>query len=217
MEWNRELSGFIINFTMLTCVIALILKRKNLEEGINYFIAAMGIITLIEIFLLIYIHFNPNFNSSTIYIIGVNFFVFGLFFLYFHHVLNTRKLKQISLFIMGLFLLNYLFSALFIERFFLQFSLISYFIEVILLFGSINLVLSQIFNSDKILVLSTYFPFWICISLLVIYLGVLPLLIISETAEIVMNLQIFFAILFFVNMAGYLILIAGIIRAKKEV
>ena len=216
MNFNRELAGLIINSLMVISVIFLILKRKNLGNNIIYFTSAIGLLTAIEIFNSVQMFINPNYNSSLLYIIGTNFFVFFLFLLYFQKVLYSKKLKNINLFIIGLFLLNYLLSAILIENFFSKFSFFSYFVEVILVMVSIYLVLSQTFNSDKILALSTYFPFAVCISLLVTYLGILPLLIISNTAEKMMNLEIFFSILFLVNFVGYAILIIGIIRAKKD-
>lgn len=216
MNWDRELLGTIINILMFISVISLLIKKKNLGNGISYFIVAIGLLTAIEFFNSIQLAVRPDFNSSMIYVIGVNFFVFLLFFIYFQNLLYVQKLKIIHYFIIALFLLNYLFSAIFNERFFNQFSFLSYFVQVILLISSIYLVLSQTFNSDKILVLNSYFPFWICISLLVTYLGILPLLIISNTAEKMMSLEIFFTILFLVNFVGYLVLIIGIFRANDD-
>ena len=216
MNWNREIAGLIINLLMAATVFFLILKRKQLGSHIEYFIAAIGLLTTIEIFNSIQMIINPKYNSSAVYVIGINFFVFLLFLIYFYKVLYTKRLKNFSLINIGLFFLNYILSAILIENFFGQFSFFSYFVEIVLVMGSIYLVLSQTFNSDKVLSLSTYFPFWVCISLLVTYLGILPLLIISNTAAKMMNLEIFFSILFLVNIIGYSILLIGIFRAKKE-
>ena len=216
MNWNREIAGIIINLLMATTVFFLIVKRKQLGSHVEYFIAAIGLLTTIEIFNSILMTLNPTYNSSAVYVVGVNFFVFLLFLIYFKKVLYTKRLKNFSLMIIGLFFLNYLLSALLIDNFFGQFSFFSYFVEIVLVMGSIYLVLSQTFNSDKVLSLSTYFPFSVCISLLITYLGILPLLIISNTAAKMMNLEIFFTILFIVNVVGYLILLIGIVRAKKE-
>jgi len=216
MNWNREIAGIIINLLMATTVFFLIVKRKQLGSHVEYFIGAIGLLTTIEIFNSILMTLNPTYNSSAVYVVGVNFFVFLLFLIYFKKVLYTKRLKNFSLMIIGLFFLNYLLSALLIDNFFGQFSFFSYFVEIVLVMGSIYLVLSQTFNSDKVLSLSTYFPFSVCISLLITYLGILPLLIISNTAAKMMNLEIFFTILFIVNVVGYLILLIGIFRAKKE-
>ncbi|KIA90375.1 hypothetical protein OA86_00250 [Kaistella jeonii] len=202
---------------MLICLLFLILKRRKLEKGSNYFIFGLGILTFIEIYCTLQKFINITYNSSILYVIGINLIVFLLFFLYFQSILISEKLKRVNLLLIVLFLLNYIGSAIFVENFFTRFPFFSYFVEVVLLTGSIFLVMSQTFNSDKILGLGHYFPFWVCISLLVTYLGVLPLLVISYTATNLMNLNIFFVLLFLVNVAGYTILFFGILKAKKEI
>ena len=215
MIWNRELAGLFGAVLMLICCILLLIKRKNFETGSKYFIAAIGISTAIEIYGTGQKFFNFKYNSSLLYVIGTNFFVFLLFFLYFQSILNTKKLKRINLFLIVLFLLNYIISIFLVDDFFTRFPFFSYFMEVVLLTGSIFLVMSQTFNSDRILNLGNYLPFWVCLSLLIIYLGVLPLLVISFTATNLMNLNIFFALLFLVNVIGYSILLFGILKSKK--
>ena len=113
------------------------------------------------------------------------------------------------------FLVNYLLFAIFSDDFFTKFSIRFYFLEVILLMVHIYLVLHETFNSDKILNIKLYSPFWAAIGLMSIYLGVTPLLIISNTAKKMMNINIFFIILFIVNFIGYSILITGILFAKN--
>lgn len=216
MIWNRTLAGIILVIIMLISIVYMLIKKKHLTKGIEYFISAISIIALIEITIMIGKHYNDDFRPLLYYIIGVNLFVFLLFFLFFQSILTVPRLKRINLIIIAAFIINYLISAIFIDDFFKVFSFFSYFIEVVLLIGSIYLVISQTFNSDKILALSTYFPFWICLSLLVIYLGVLPLMIVSYTAENFMNLNLFYTILFLVNLIGYLILIFGVYKAKDE-
>lgn len=192
------------------------LKKKNLSEGSNYIIAAIGISTFIEIYNIVRKYVDDSYTSVTSYVIGVNLITFLLFFLYFQRILISKKSKNINLTIIILFLASYLYFAITTVDFFSKFPFFSYFVEVILLTGSIYLVMSQTFNSDKILFLGNYFPFWVCMSLLVTYLGVLPLLIASRNASNLMNLNIFFAILFVVNVMGYLILLVGIIKMKRK-
>ena len=216
MWWNRELGGFFVTFLMLISFILLVIKRKEVEKGSNFFIAAIGVLTLIEVYTTLSRFLDSKYNSSLLYVIGMNLIVFFLFFLYFQNILTSKKLKRINLILIILFLLNYVISSVIDDHFFIRFPFSSYFVEVVLLTCSIYLVMSQTFNSDKILALGNYFPFWVCISSLVIYLGVLPLLIISYTAANQMNLNIFFAILFLVNVSGYSILLIGIMKAKRE-
>lgn len=216
MIWNRLIAGVILIIIMLTAVVYMLIKKKHLERGSVYYISAISILTLIEICTITGKYMNDNFQPLLFYIIGVNFIAFLLFFLFFQSILIVERLKRINLIIIIAFILNYVLSALFIKDFFVIFPFVSYFVQVVLLTGSIYLVISQTFNSDKILTLSTYFPFWVCLSLLVIYLGVLPLLIVSYTAANYMNLNLFYAILFLVNLIGYLILIIGVYKAKTE-
>lgn len=216
MYWNREIAGLIIIISMIFSATLLVFKRKNLEGHIFYFIGAIVLLSLIEITGFVTKIFDHEYNTSKLYAIGTNFFVFLLYLLYFQKILQTKRLRNLNAIIIALFIVNYLGSALLVDEFFTRFSFVSYFFQVILLTGSINLVMSQIFNSDKILSLSTYFPFWVCISLLIIYLGVLPLLMISNVAARLMNLNLFFAILFLVNFLGYVILLVGILKAKTK-
>ena len=216
MIWNQYLASIIVFFLMTTCVILMLIKKKHLDQGKNYYILAIALLTIIETFIFIGKNYIENFKPIIYYTIVVNFFVFFLFFLYFHQLLKNNKLQKVNLILIVLFLLNYIGSAYIDETFFTKFSFFSYFIQVVLLTSGIYLVMSQTFNSDKILALSNYFPFWVCLSMLVIYLGVLPLIIVSYTAASYMNLNLFNAILFLVNMIGYSILLYGIIKAKAD-
>ena len=217
MVWNREIAGSFVAFLMLMCLVFLIVKNNQVQKGSTYFTSAIGILTFIEIYCIAQRFLNITYNSSILYVIGINLVVFLLFFLYFQSILISKKSKRINLILIVLFLLNYIGSAILVENFFTRFPFFSYFVEVVLLSGSIFLVMSQTFNSDKILGLGHYFPFWVCISLLVTYLGVLPLLVISYTATNLMNLNIFFILLFLVNVVGYTILLLGILKAKREI
>ncbi len=215
MVWNRELSSFFVTFLMIISLIFLIVRRKNLGKSIGYFIAAFSILTAIEICTDFLFFIRDRYNFFAFYAIGVNFFVFFLYFLYFHHILQRKILKKINLIIISVFVVSYLLFAIFVDDFFTKLHIFSYFTEAILLLGSIYLVMSQTFNSDNILKLNRYFPFWVCISLLLIYLGVLPLLVVSNIATSKMNLNIFFATLFLINTIGYSILLFGIFKSKS--
>lgn len=216
MTWNRDIANLFVLLLVLLSFILIIKKRNYIGKGQNYIIAAIGLSLLIEGFSLVMRYVKSPVNVSMLYIFGINLIVFFLFFLYFQSILTSRKLKLVNKILIGLFLLSYCYFAIYDEHFFTKFPFFSYFVEVVLLTCSIYLVMSQTFNSDKILNLGSYFPFWVCMSLLVTYLGVLPLLIAGHTATKLMNLNIFFAILFLVNVLGYGILLVGIIKVKKK-
>lgn len=158
---------------------------------------------------------NFQFNSVPIYNVAVNLIVFFLFFLYFRKILELRISKIINNFLIVIFLASYILFAVLSEDFFFKFPFKFYFLEVVLLTVNIFLVLQETFNSDKILNIKSYYPFWACIGLMSVYLGVTPLLIISNTSMEMMNINIFFIVLFLVNVIGYAILINGILLAKN--
>lgn len=215
MIWNRDLAGIIVALLMLTSLVLMIIKRKRLEQGSFYFISAVAVIIVVDTFSLVGKHFSENYNSTIFYVLGINLVAFFLFFMYFHQLLKSVKLKRINLILILLFFINFIYSAVVDDHFFKSFPFFNYFIEVLLLSVSIYLVMSQTFNSDKILYLRRYFPFWVCLSLLVTYLGVMPLLIVSFTAENMMNVTVFHIVMFSVNLVGYSILLVGILNVKK--
>ena len=215
IEWNKTVASVVQILVILIFFILLIYKRKKLSKGIIYFIIASGIVAFIETSIFFTRMITQQIYTVTIYIIGVNFFAFLLFFIYFRQVLELKKSKNINLLLIGIFLVSFLMFALFSENFFSKFPFYFYFLEVILLMGNIYLVLQETFNSDKVLNIRSYYPFWACIGLMAIYLGVTPLLIISNTTMKMMNINIFFIILFIVNVIGYSILISGVFYAKS--
>lgn len=214
IEWNRNAASVVQLLLVIVFFILLLIKRKELGTGIKYFIIANGIVVVTDTFLFI-MRLSFKFNSVPIYSVAVNLIVFLLFFLYFRSVLELRKSKIINAITIIVFLVSYILFAILSENFFFRFPFKFYFLEVILLIVNIYLVLQEAFNSDKILNIKSYFPFWACIGLMSIYLGVTPLLIISNTSMEMMNINIFFIILFVVNVIGYSILITGIFFAEN--
>ncbi len=215
IEWNRDAASLVQITLVIVFFILLISKRRKLWKGTTYFIAATAIVIGLEIFIFVIRRHIYQFNSQPYYTIFTNLFVFLLFFLYFRSILVFEKSRRLNLLMIILFLILYVLFALLSENFFSKFSIKFYFIEVILLIGNIYLVLKETFNSDKVLNIIYYYPFWACIGLMSIYLGVTPLLIISNTGANLININIFFIILFVVNFIGYSILITGILFAKN--
>ena len=195
IEWNREAASLVQIALVIVFFILLISKRKNLGKGTTFFIAATAIVIGLEIFIFVLRRYIHQFNSQPYYTIFTNLFVFLLFFLYFRSILVLEKSRRLNLYVIVIFLIIYLLFALFSENFFSKFCIKFYFIEVIFLIYNIYLFLQETFNSDKVLNIKYYFPFWVCIGLMCIYLGVTPLLIISNTAANLININIFFIIL----------------------
>lgn len=213
--WNRDVASIVQLVLVIVFFILLLIFKKRLGKKIIYFIIASAIITGIDSYVFTMRLNVPKFNSVPAYSIGINLFVFLFYFIYFRHILELKKSKKLNAVLIITFLIAYTVFAVFSENFFTKFSIKFYFIEVILLVGNIYLVLHETFNSDKILNIKSYYPFWACIGLMSIYLGVTPLLIINNTAMRMMNIDIFFIILFIVNFIGYSILITGIFFAQN--
>ena len=214
IEWNRDAASVVQLLVILFFFLLLLINRKKLGKGINYFIVASGIVVLTDTALFV-MRLNFRFNSVPIYSVAVNLIVFFLFFLYFRNILQLKKSRIINTLSIIIFLGSYILFAILTDNFFSKFPFKFYFLEVILLTVNIYFVLQETFNSDKILNIKSYYPFWACIGLMSIYLGVTPLLIISNTSMEMMNINIFFIILFVVNVIGYSILISGIFFAKN--
>lgn len=214
-SWNRDLGVTIQIALMFITLMMLIVKRNKLGKGILFFILALAIGIAVELLGFYLIQRDQNFSTISIYVVGVNLLVFLFFFLYFYAVLEEKNLKRISLFLLIFFLVSYAGFGLLTDHFFNRFPFIYYGIEVFLLCFNIFLLLWQTFNSDKVLIIKYYYPFWICLGLLVLYLGVAPLLVVSQKANELMNLNVFFIILFGINMVGYFVLLMGAFYARK--
>lgn len=138
--------------------------------------------------------------------------------IYYYKILEKRRSKVIQLGIICLNFLNIILSVIFIDDFFSFLPYITYFITIFLLLLSITLFFFETFNSEKIFNIITYYPFWISISLIIIYLGVLPLIIMSKNAiQLSISKNIFLILLYSVNFTGYTIMLAGIFFSRKEI
>lgn len=215
MNWDKELAGFINLLLEITVLIFLVLKRKNLDSCINIFVYSMSIIIITEFIARFYSNVLIK-NNQMIYSIGINIIVFLLFLIYFYKILERRSLKKMQSVIIGLFILNVIISLIFNKKFFIEFPVITYFVDVVLLLFSIALFLFQTFNSDRILNLKSYYPFWISISLIIIYAGILPLIVVSTKANELMDRNVFFILLFFINLIGYSTMLIGIFFSSKS-
>lgn len=213
--WNQELASVIQLFLIITLFVLLIIKRRKLGHEIIYFIGAGAIVMSVSIFVFVMRRFEPTFSISTIYNVAINFAVFVLFFIYLRKCLDSKISKRINLILFVIFVLTFVLITIFFDSSYKNYPLLFYIIQVILLLGNIFLVLRQTFNSNKILNIKSYYPFWVCIGLMTNYVGLTPLLIISHTAMEIINMKIFYIILFLVNFIGYTILITGAILAEN--
>lgn len=216
MEFGVDFFGQVIGFLQLILVcILLIFKKKNLGENINYFI-----ISIYLIFIPNFIGFSTKFfensiNSTPLFVVFVNFFGFLFFFIYYYKLLKQKKVKLLQAVVIIIFSIAYLVSALLIENFFLTFPTYFYFFQTLLLLVSITLFFYETFNSNLILNIKEYFPFWVSLSLIIIYVGLLPILLFINNVNASLSRDVFKIILFLVNIIGYTIMIFGILKSKN--
>lgn len=217
MEINRILLSSILIFIYFLIILFMVIKRKELGSQIHYFIIAMLFVFLSEsLSLLGTILYGDGFRVNRINVVGVIILFFLAVFVYFYKILENKRLKTIQLGIIGLDILNIIFSLIFIEDFFIYLPYPTYFVTIVLLLASVALFFFETFNSEKVLNIMDYYPFWIAISLIVLYVGMLPLMIISKNAmELSISRNIFLILLYIVNFTGYTIMLVGIFFSKK--
>ena len=217
MEINRILLSSILIFIYFLIILFMVIKRKKLGSQIHYFIIAMLFVFLSEsLSLLGTILYGDSFRVNRINVVGVIILFFLSVFVYFYKTLENKRLKAIQLGIIGLDILNIIFSLIFIEDFFIYLPYPTYFVTIFLLLASVALFFFETFNSEKVLNIMDYYPFWIAISLVVLYVGMLPLMIISKNAmELSISRNIFLILLYIVNFTGYTIMLGGIFFSKK--
>lgn len=215
VEWDRNLDTLIQLLLVVAFTLVLIMKRKNLGDEIFYFIVAIAIIAANNALVLTTRFFFPRFNTIPFYIVGVTLGAFLFFFLYLRKLLVFAQARMISLVMTISFIILFISFALFKENFFYKFPFRFYFIELFILVINIFLVLREAFNSDKVLNIKSYYPVWICTGLMIIYLAVAPLLIIINLRREVDINNIFFIILFIVNVLGYSLMLVGVFFAKS--
>ena len=217
MEINRILLSSILIFIYFLIILFMVIKWKELGSQIHYFIIAMLFVFLSEsLSLLGTILYGDSFRVNRINVVGVIILFFLSVFVYFYKTLENKRLKAIQLGIIGLDILNIIFSLIFIEDFFIYLPYPTYFVTIFLLLASVALFFFETFNSEKVLNIMDYYPFWIAISLIVLYVGMLPLMIISKNAmELSISRNIFLILLYIVNFTGYTIMLVGIFFSKK--
>lgn len=217
MEINRILLSSILIFIYFLIILLMVIKRKELGSQIHYFIIAMLFVFLSEsLSLLGTILYGDSFKGNKINVVGIIILFFLAVFVYFYKTLENKRLKTIQLGIIVAHILNIIISLIFIEDFFIYLPYPTYFVTIVLLLASVALFFFETFNSEKVLNIMDYYPFWIAISLIVLYVGLLPLMIISKNAmELSISRNIFLILLYTVNFTGYTIMLGGIFFSKK--
>jgi len=218
MEINRlYLTGalLVIYFVIISL---LVFKRKYLGPHIWYFIISLVFVFLSELFATIgKLIYGEQYNSTPWMSGGVIICSFSAVFIYYYKILENSRCKNIQFAIVCLNFLNIILSLIYVKDFFSFLPYVTYFITITLLLFSITLFFFETFNSEKIFNITNYYPFWITISLIIIYLGVLPLIIMSKNViDLSISKNIFLILLYSVNFTGYTIMLTGIFFSKKD-
>jgi hypothetical protein len=211
MNWNIEIGKQISMVISIVVMILMIIKyRKTGKENLFFFIGYL-LFSLIDIFCYFYFALK-SLPTDIFYVIGFLMVVFFLYLLYYYHLLYVPLLKKIQMFILGLFVLNIAVMFYTEDDLLHHFSFNMLYVDILLLLFSIILFLYQTFNSDKILEIKNYLPFWISVALLIFFIGSIPIFFFRTTV----SENIYFFILFMLNLISNSILILGLVWNKQD-
>lgn len=211
MNWNIEIGKQITSLISIAVMIVMALKFRKIGKENFFFIVGYFVLSLIDIFCYFYVRTTDK-STEIFFVIGLLMVVFFLYLLYFFQLIYLPVLKKMQLAILLIFLINIG------VRFYIEDDLLHHFsfnllyVDILLLLFSIILFLYQTFNSDKILDLNNYLPFWISVALLILFIGSIPVLYFRTTV----SQNIYFFILFMLNLISNGILMLGLIWNKQE-
>lgn len=211
MNWNIEIGKLISMIISVVVMILMAFKFRKIEKEHLFFIIGYSFVNLNDIFCYFYFQFIGR-STDPFFVIGLLMIGFFLYLLYFFRLMYLPFLKKMQSFILILFVIN-IGVMFYIEDDLLHsLSFNMLYVDILLLLFSIILFLYQIFNSDKILDLNNYLPFWISVALLIFFIGIIPIIYFRTT----ISQNIYFFILFMLNLMSNGVLIFGLVRNKQE-
>lgn len=216
MDWDRNIGLFIINILMLAICILLVKKRKILQPYGSYMISAMVLTYLIDcttFFIRATDYIDRIYNTYIYIYAGLGLF-FLIIFLMYQKLIQNSNLKNIAKIVTIVFIILYVYQILTlnIDNGFPEVIL---YINVFLLLFMIALFLIDTFNTDIILEIKKYYPFWFSLGLIIIYMVIVPSILISKSSTSTMTSGLWSFITFIINIVGYGILFVGLLQAKK--
>ncbi|MCJ7934096.1 MAG: hypothetical protein MUW56_10790 [Chryseobacterium sp.] len=211
MNWNIEIGKQISMILSIVVMILMIIKYRKTGKENLFFIIGYLLFSLIDIFCYFYYKLTSQ-PTDLFYVIGFLMIVFFLYLLYYYQLLYVPLLKKIQAGILVLFVLNIAVMFYTEDHLLHHFSFNMLYVDILLLLFSIILFLYQTFNSDKILEINNYLPFWISVALLILFIGSIPILFFRATV----SESIYFLILFMLNLTSNSILILGLIWNKQD-
>lgn len=211
MNWNIEIGKQLTMVISIVVMVLMIIKSRKIGKENLFFIIGYLLSSLIDIFCYFYFMLT-GLPTDIFYVIGFLMIVFFLYLLYYYQLLYVPILKKIQLIILAIFILNIAVMLYQKDDLLHHFSFTMLYVDILLLLFSIILFLYQVFNSDKILGINNYLPFWISVALLIFFIGSIPILFFRATV----SESIYFFILFMLNLISNGILIFGLIRKKQD-
>ncbi|MFN1218186.1 hypothetical protein ACKW6Q_14540 [Chryseobacterium kwangjuense] len=211
MNWNIEIGKQITMVISVVVMILMAIKIMKIGKENLFFIIGYSFVNLNDIFCYFYFQSTGKLTDP-FFVIGLLMIGFFLYLLYFFRLMYLPLLKKMQFIILILFVINIG------VMFYLEDDLLHYFsfnmlyVDILLLLFSIILFLYQTFNSDKILDLNNYLPFWISVALLILFIGSIPVLYFRNTV----SQNIYFFILFMLNLMSNGVLIFGLVRNKQD-
>ncbi len=211
MNWNIETGKQISMIISIIVMVLMIIKYRKTGKENLFFIIGYLLFSLIDISCYFYFKLT-SLPTDLFYVIGFLMIVFFLYLFYYYQLLYVPLLKKIQTIIMILFVLNIVVMFYTEDDLLHHFSFNMLYADILLLLFSIILFLYQTFNSDKILEIKNYLPFWISVALLIFFIGSIPIFFFRTTV----SETIYFFILFMLNLISNGILILGLIWNKQE-
>lgn len=210
MTWNIELGKQISMIILVVMMILIVIKYRKIEKVNWYFFAGYIILSLNDFFFYFYFRFmkllTEKFYAFCIMI------VFFLYLLYYFKLLYVPVLKKIQLIILVVFGLSIVGMYSIDQEIFQHFSFNMFYVNILLLTFSIILFLYQTFNSDKILEIKNYLPFWISVGSLILYIGIIPIFFLRTKV----SAEIHFFILFLLNLFNNGLILLGLLWNKPD-
>lgn len=211
MNWNIETGKQISMVISIIVMILMVTKYRKTGKENLFFIIGYLLFSLIDIFCYFYYDLT-KLPTDIFYVIGFLMIIFFLYLFYYYQLLYVPLLKKIQAIILTLFVLNIAVMFYTEDDLLHHFSFNMLYVDILLLLFSIILFLYQTFNSDKILGIKGYLPFWISVALLIFFIGSIPILFFRTTV----SETIYFFILFMLNLISNGILMLGLIWNKQE-
>lgn len=195
------------------------LRRKNLGHAHYYFLFAILLNVLIEL----HGYFrNPILIQNKVQYIGMIYAVFvlggtvSLFIAYFKNLALSSLFKKIQTVLLIANILTVATGLIVSGEFRETLKGWPLYTCFTLLIISIVVFLYEMYNSDTILNILTYYPFYVAFGLLFIYAGLFPVMYFRFYIDSDVDKKIVEILLFSVNIIGYCGILVGIFLARKR-